>query len=246
MAALLTAGTLVACGDGQRTVAVRVSIPGLDSTITPVPGVGLIALPYDRDSVLRALAERATTPRPDTTRLDSLLVAFRGPFAAYARASYEADRLRDSLAGLKTRLDSLSRGAPEYGTLYDRFARQSGELATVERRLDSTRVILDAARKRLGGQGDSLRAVIRRWEDSTYRGYDSLVRTLAQRTGRAASTDTTDATGWAHLTLKRGTWWLYARSWDASDPYREWYWNVRADRDTVFLTPQNGVRKLKR
>ena len=45
---------LIAC-ERPRTVAVRVSIPGPDSVETPVTGIGLVALPYDRDSVLAAL-----------------------------------------------------------------------------------------------------------------------------------------------------------------------------------------------
>ena len=28
------------------------------------------------------------------------------------------------------------------------------------------------------------------------------------------------------LRLKRGDWWVYARSWDPWDPNGEWYWNV--------------------
>ena len=65
-------------------MAVRVSIPGPDSVETPVTGVGVVALPYDRDSVLRQLEARAPTPRPDTAPLDSLFAAFRGPFTAYS------------------------------------------------------------------------------------------------------------------------------------------------------------------
>jgi len=53
-AALVALAGLVAC-ERPRDVAVRVSIPGPDSVETPVTGVGLIALPYDRDSVLAAL-----------------------------------------------------------------------------------------------------------------------------------------------------------------------------------------------
>ena len=48
----LVAGS-AACGR-QRDVSVRVSIPGPDSLETPAAGVGVVALPYDRDSVLAA------------------------------------------------------------------------------------------------------------------------------------------------------------------------------------------------
>ena len=81
---------------------VRVLIPGPDSVPTPVSGLGLVALPYDRDSVLAALEARARTPRPPTAELDTLFAQFRGPFAAYSQAAFEAGRLRDTLAALKT------------------------------------------------------------------------------------------------------------------------------------------------
>ncbi|MBA3556217.1 MAG: hypothetical protein H0W29_15875, partial [Gemmatimonadales bacterium] len=54
LAVALLAAATAAC-EGSRDLAVRVSIPGPDSVETPVSGIGLVALPYDRDSVLAAL-----------------------------------------------------------------------------------------------------------------------------------------------------------------------------------------------
>jgi hypothetical protein len=100
---------LVAC-EHPRTVAVRVSIPGPDSVETPITGIGLVALPYDRDSVLAALARNARAPRPDTAELQRLFHEFRGPFTAYTTTAFAAGQVRDSLERLKARLDSLPRG----------------------------------------------------------------------------------------------------------------------------------------
>jgi hypothetical protein len=108
LAAAASAVAVTAC-ERPRTVAVRVSIPGPDSVETPVTGIGLVALPYDRDSVLRALARTARTPHPDTTELQRLFREFRGPFTAYTAAAFAAGQLRDTLERLKTRLDSLPR-----------------------------------------------------------------------------------------------------------------------------------------
>jgi hypothetical protein len=52
--------------------------------------------------------------------------------------------------------------------------------------------------------------------------------------------DTTDATGWAHFSLPRGTWWIYAHAWDTSDPNSQWYWNVPLHGDTVLLSSRTG------
>jgi hypothetical protein len=246
VASLAAGAGLAACGDSPKPVAVRVLVPGTDSTPTPAASVGLVALPYDRDSVLSALQRRAATPRPSTARLDTLFAQFRGPFTAYASASFAAGKLRDSLALLKQRLDSLPRNSPEYRGLYSRFADQQQALADVERRRDSGQAALDRARKAFAQHGDSLRASVRQWENSTYQGYDSIVQGLARASGREPVTDTTGADGWAHLRLGgKGRWWIYARSWDATDPNAEWYWNVPVTGDTLRLDPSNGARRAK-
>ena len=234
-----------ACERRPHDVAVRVPIPGPDSVTAPVAGIGLVALPYDRDSVLRAMEASARSPRPSTAGLDSLFRAFRGPFAEYAGASFAAEQLRNTLAGLKRRLDSLPRNAPEYRDLYGHYGDQSAALAAAEKRETAARVALAEARKKFVVRSDSLRIRIRSWEDSTYQGYDSIVRGLATARHRQPMADTTGADGWAHIKLEGGPWWIYARSWDATDPNAEWYWNVPVAGDTVDLTPGTGERRPK-
>ena len=108
-------------------------------------------------------------------------------------------------------------------------------LRRVEPRTERARVALDRARSDFVSRSESLRTAIRHWEDSTYRGYDSIVENLTKAGGSEPATDTTDATGWAHFTLPPGQWWLYARAWDTSDPNAEWYWNLPVDGDTILL-----------
>jgi hypothetical protein len=238
----LVVAAVVAC-EGSRDVAVRVSIPGPDSTETPVSAVGLVALPYDRDSVLAALEESADTKRPATAELDSLFEEFRGPFNAYSSASLRATTLADSLGHLKARLDSVPRNAPEYGKLYAAFERLSDSLAAARRATEAARRTLDRARAVFVPRSESLRAVIRHWEDSTYRGYDSIVRDLAARRRQDPLTDTTDARGWANFRVGPGRWWIYGQSWVANDPNARWYWNVPVDGDTVLLSSRTGERR---
>ena len=243
-AALLLAG-LTAC-EKPRPLAVRVSIPGPDSVETPVTGVGLVALPYDRDSVLRALEQRARTPRPPTAPIESLFAAFRGPFAAYSSATIRLGHLRDSLAAAKAGLDSLPRDAPAYAQRYAVFGRLTDSLRVAQERAERARVALDQERRTFSVRGDSLRLRMRQWEDSTYQGYDSLVQALARRAAREPVTDTTGADGWAHLTLRPGRWWIYARSWDATDPNAEWYWNVPVPAGDTLLLSSRAARRQPR
>ncbi len=233
---------IVAC-EGSHDVAVRVSIPGPDSTETPASAIGLVALPYDRDSVLAALEAAAPTKRPATAELDSLFSAFRGPFMAYSNATVRTTSLADSLAGVKSQLDSIPRNAPEYAKLFATFERLSDSLAVAKRAAEGARRTLDQARTDFVPRSESLRAVIRHWEDSTYRGYDSLTRGLAARRRQDPLTDTTDARGWASFHLGPGQWWIYGQSWDATDPNQRWYWNVPVDGDTILLSSRTGRRR---
>jgi hypothetical protein len=237
----LAAG-LVAC-EKERDISVRVSIPGPDSLETPAAGVGIIALPYDRDSVLASLEARARTPRPSTAALESLFAKFRGPFTSYTSATYAVDKLRDSLNLVRRQLDTLSRQAPQYRLLHHRLLLLSDSVTAAKARAEHDRVVLDRARSEFVSRSESLRARLRHWEDSTYGGYDSIVENLTKQRHQDAATDTTGATGWAHFSLGPGRWWLYARAWDTSDPNAEWYWNVPVDDDTLLLSSRTGRRR---
>jgi hypothetical protein len=234
----------VAC-DTSSEVAVRVSVPSIDAIEAPAAGIGVVALPYDRDSVLASLEVRAGSRRPHTATLDTLFARFRVPFTAYTAASYAASQLRESIDQLRARIDSAMPGSPDYRELHARYTILSDSLAVVERQANRARTALDRARSEFLNRSDTLRAAVRQWEDSTYRGYDSIVENLAKQTRREPVTDSTDATGWAKLTLPRGRWWIYARAWDTSDPNSEWYWNLPVNGDTLLLSSRTGRRQPK-
>ena len=127
-ASLVALAGLTGC-ERPRDVAVRVSIPGPDSVETPVTGVGLVALPYNRDSVLAALEARAASPRPDTTALDSLFRAFQAPFVSYTASIQRTERLRDSLERLRVALDSMPRNAHRLSASRPNWSMQSSQVA---------------------------------------------------------------------------------------------------------------------
>jgi hypothetical protein len=239
---ILLAGVFAGC-QKERAVAVRVSIPGMDSLESPATGVGVVALPYDRDSVLASLEARARTPRPSTRALDSLFARFRGPFVSYTNLSYAAGTLRDSVDQLRSLPDSSTQSGREQQQRATDLRRLSDSLAALDARVRRAREGLDRARGEFVQQSDSLRAIVRHWEDSTYQGYDSIVERLSR--SREGATDTTGATGWAHIKLAPGRWWIYARAWDTSDPNAEWYWNVPLESDTVLLSSRTGRRRPK-
>jgi len=184
------------------------------------------ALPFDRDSVAHAIERARHAVRPHVARLDSLYDGFRGPFVAYFRAGRLDRAVRDSV---------------------ERHQLPASALTAADARLASAKAALAKAREEFGRPIDSLRSEVARWEDSTYRGYDSVAKDLMRRTGGQRQSDTTDATGRATLQLRAlpGGWWVSASSWDPLDPNRIWYWNVKVASDTVLLTPESGHRRAR-
>ncbi len=231
-----------ACSSG-REVQIEVFIPGPDSVDAPVAQLRLVALPYDRDSVLATFAEKRPRPERESRQLDSLFAAFRGPFTTYASAAYRLQALQRSLGQLKSRLDSLPRQSPAYDSLYRVFAAGSDSIAGAQKRRDDAQRELSLARAKLAPRIDSLRQFMAAWEDSTYRGYDSITKVLGSGIGREPMADSTGANGRVTLRLPRGAWWIYARSWDAWDPYSEWYWNVPVTGERLVLDKNNGKRQ---
>ena len=230
---------LAACS-GPRQVAVQLVIPDLSGVETPLPGTEVTALPFDRDSVLTALEAKSAVGRPHTRALDSLFQAFRIPFLAFARSAWRIEqlsRLRDSLAG---RLPSSGAETPGVHELQSRIRSLDDSLRQLAPELERARQQLSAARDTLWPRIEQLQGEVRRWEHSTYAGYDTIVRGMVRDRLRMGLTDTTDASGWASLTLSPGRWWIYARALDAQDPNASWSWNLPVSADTIRLTPATG------
>lgn len=233
---------LAAC-QGTTRVHVRARIPAADGQLEPAPGVALVALPYDRDSIIAALAAKAASPRPDVASLDTLFARFQRPFAAYAVAAERAARLQDSLGRIKATLDTMPRRSPAYRMLYGTFVTLGSERATADRQRDSLQQALKRARAAFGAPSDSTRMALRAWEDSTYGDYEKITQELTRNAGRQPQADTTGVDGSVTLVLKGGRWWIYARTWDALDPNAEWYWNVPVKGDSITLSPENARRR---
>jgi len=227
---LVLLALVVSCSGPGREIAVEVRIPDPNGVLTPIPGMLVVALPYDRDSIVQALESRAPEARPHTKALDSLFQAFQQPFAVYAQLAWREDRLR------RTR-DSLASAGADTAAFADSLARLAPEL-------ERARKLLDSARRSTWGRIEELRADVRRWEQATYTGYDTMVLTLARDRMREGVADTTDAFGRAVFALDKSTWWIHARSPDPADPNAEWYWNLPVrEADTVLLSPATGRRR---
>ena len=86
---LLLACLLAACDRSGHDVVVELRLPDAEGTLAPAAGQAVIALPYDRDSVMAAL-EAQGGPRPHARTIDSLYDAFAIPYGQVHEASTAA------------------------------------------------------------------------------------------------------------------------------------------------------------
>jgi hypothetical protein len=229
---------LVACGFilqhlagcGPRDVVIAVSVPNEAGIETPLGGVRVVLLPYDRDSVLKTLENRAGTTRPSEARLDSLFAQFRGPFNDYMQVAAALDQARQAR---ETTSDSAAR------------RRLDDSLKVLSGRLEQFRTSLNAVRNRLEAAIDSERSRLRAWEDTAFRSYDSLAAQLVRERHREPIVDSTRSNGMTRVRIRSGNWWAVARAVNVKDPNSEWYWNVKLVGDTVRLRPTNGRSKAR-
>lgn len=217
-------------------------MPDLAGVDTAIPGVLLAALPYDRDSIIATMEQRAGTARPNTQRLDSLFAAFHQPFIAFSRAAWEVERAtrrRDSLASARSR---AAVGSPAAVELDRRLQALDDTLARLAPTLARTRAGLAAARDTLWPQMERLRGAVRAWETTAYAGYDTVVRTQSVDKMRQLIADTSDTRGWGMVRITNDPWWIHARSPDPQDPNFQWYWNLPVTGDTIRLNSATGRR----
>jgi len=206
---------LLGCRETRLTL--TVTLPGAGGEVGPAAGVTVMALPYDRDSILASLENEAPTARPHTAELDSLFHLFRGPFGEATRLASQADRLGRLLRTVEA--DPARSG--EVPALRD-------SLATLERQRALAGARLDSLRREVGPRIDTLRAEVLAWERAAYRRYDEVTAALTSNRMVPAVSDTTRSDGIARLYLPPGSrrWWVHARSFNSGDPHSEWYWNI--------------------
>lgn len=206
-------------------------LPDATGQVGPARGVLVMALPYDRDSILTSLENEAPTPRPPTAELDSLFQVYREPFVESTRLAARAGRLRDSLR----RLEADPAQAANAAAL--------GEaLAIVETAATAAAARLTLLRAGVNPRIDSLRLAMRHWEQDAFRNYADITNSLTSNRLALGISDTTSVEGKVGLWLPPGSraWWIHARSFNSGDPNTEWYWNVPMDRERIVLDTTNA------
>lgn len=242
--ALILALAVGACGGDRVAVQVADSAPGAD-TLRPVEDVEVQLLPYDRDSIFDALAERAEEAEPavpDTLRTMIQEVSDRQQ--EWRDADAEWQELRDSLRNIRQRMNGMNEASDAYRQLFDRFTSVEGRVNSLERAKEQAFQSFDALQKRTISFADSIRILRDAWAEEAFRDYTEITDSIMDARGVEARYDTTGADGWAEFSIPGGDWWVHTR---VAGPYEELYWNliVPTGTDSLRLTPENAETRLR-
>lgn len=156
---------------------------------------------------------------------------------------YDRDSVADALAAhARPRPDTMAVAA-----LFDSLrTAYRGTLTGAKSARVKAQAQFERRQEELAPRLDSLRQLQQRWRTEVYGGYDTLTLGLVHRLLRDPFTDTTDAQGIATVQPKSaGSWWVTVSTWDATDPYSDWYWNLPLTGDTLRLTPANAHRRTR-
>lgn len=203
-------------------------------------------IPYNRDSIFSNMAEMAPAPEPeppaDLLELrDSITVAQE----LWREAEATWNDARSELQTLSERMKGMNRSSNEYFAAYERFDELDALEARTSRDKDQYFERFTELQSRYTERADSFAAVLTTWEDETFQGYREIVDSLEEEIGRTELFDTTDAAGWALVSVPRGRWYVHTRF---KLPFEELYWNVPYDSeggaDTLILNNSNAETRL--
>ncbi len=235
------AAILSACGGGEVTVRVTSGAEGQE--MQPVEGAVVTFVPYDRDSIFEALANRAAEPEPEIPeglrqQFDQVIEAQQ----EWRDAEAQWSDARDQLQQIRSRMDGLDERSREYLQLFERFEQTEQRVNTLDARRQQLFERFDTLQKATVSRADSVRAVIASWEEEAFRDYTDITDSILRAEGvEEIPADTTGADGYVSVSLPSGEWWVYSRH--TPGPFEELYWNVRIDpsqSDTLVLDRENA------
>jgi len=235
MAAAIALG---ACGGTDVVVQAQASGLGdaaaADAGATPLSGVEVLMLPFDRDIIFDSLAQTASMPEP---QIPDTLLALQEQIAeanvAYQAATARWNVVRDSLRELSEDLQGLSPASPQYRVLFGEFNDLEGRVSGLERQMNESFARFSGLQRRFTTQAEEIRLQRAQWGDEAFRAVDSIFAARQEATGREILVDTTNANGMVRFSgVANGEWWVHARY---PLPYEELYWNepVQVEGDVV-------------
>lgn len=220
-AAAFAAAVTVGCS-GEAVVLAQIENEETGET-TPLSGLEVRYLPYDRDVIFDSL--QAAAGRPEPAPPDSLIElqsAIAEAQAAWSAATERWNTARDSLRAINTRLENLPRQSAEYRLLFRDFGDQEGRSAAAERQMNTLFAEYTELQQRYTAQAQEYSLLHEQWGDEAFADIQSVIEARIEAAGREEVYDTTDANGIARTALPKGQWWVSTRY---ELIYDELYWN---------------------
>ena len=243
MAAVAGTATLAACDGGEVVVQVYTE---QDGQPTPVSGLPVRALPYDRNAIFDSLRAEYGTPEPEVPQeLNALRDSIAAANQQWSQMNARWAEGLDSLRILRDAMDQIPRMNPRYLPMFNRFNALEREVNTAKQQSDASFARFEALNDRYATRADETRLAREQWADAAYADIDRVIDSRLREMRLQEAVDTTDANGVARFRgLRRGDWWIHAR-YDL--PFDELYWNVPLEAGTqeLQLTRQNAEVRPK-
>lgn len=217
--------------------------PDGEQVMSPVAGLEVFLLPYDRDVIFDSL--EAAYPEPEPEIPDSIL-DLQERIAQVQDEWQEAETrwqiVRDSLHRLADQLQGMSRASGQYAVLFRDFGDLEQQEQRLQRQSQQAFERFESLQGEVLEQSQEIRLRRTAWADEAFADVNTAIDARLAEAGREELVDTTNAAGVATFAPKPGRWWAHARY---ELPYTEIYWNVpievgRGDEVQVRLTPENG------
>lgn len=244
---LIVAGVASACGGGE--VVVQAQLAGEGQEARPISDLVVRLLPYDRDVVFDSLQEAAERPQPAIP--DSLVTLQERVTEAqrdWNQLTARWNAVRDSLRGVRQRMDRLNRSSGEYRVLFNDFNALESEEQRLNRQTEEAFGEFTELQNRYVASSQEVKIQRQNWGDEAFASVDSVIDVRLDALGKDELVDTTSANGAAFFrSVSPGEWWVHGR---LDQAYDELYWNVpivveRGERVEVVLSQENADVRAK-
>lgn len=222
----MIAGTAILAACGRTEVVVQAQVEGPDGPIA-LRDLPIRALPYDRDAIFDSLRAEYSEAEPE---IPADLMVLQDSIARAQEQWRVAETRwgvgRDSLRGLRERMDGLSPASGQYIALFNQFNALEGQVRAAEGQMNQEFQRFQALQNRFTARAQEIKLARDQWADAAYADIDRIIAARVRELRREERADTTDGNGLGRIRVGSGRWWVYAR-YDL--PFEELYWNVPVD-----------------